>query len=85
MKDFFKYMSATVVGLIVFSILAGLIGAMCIVGMVASSSSAKDVSDNSVMVLEMSGMLNERSEGSLMDELNGSAVSTIGLTMYLMP
>lgn len=79
MKDFFKYMSATVVGLIVFSILAGLIGAMCIVGMVASSSSAKDVSDNSVMVLEMSGMLNERSEGSLMDELNGSAVSTIGL------
>ena len=44
MKDFFKYMSATVVGLIVFTLLTGVIGAMCIVGMIASGSSAKDVS-----------------------------------------
>lgn len=79
MKDFFKYMSATVVGLIVFSLLTGVIGMMCIVGMIASDSSAKDVSDNSVMVLNMSGMLDERSESSFMDELGGSAVGTIGL------
>ena len=79
MKDFFKYMSATVVGLIVFTLLTGVIGAMCIVGMIASGSSAKDVSENSVMVLNMSGMLDERSESSFMDELNGSTVGTIGL------
>jgi protease-4 len=79
MKDFFKYMSATVVGLIVFTLLTGVIGAMCIVGMIASGSSAKDVSDNSVMVLNMSGMLDERSESSFMDELNGGTVGTIGL------
>ena len=72
-------MSATVVGLIVFSLLTGVIGMMCIVGMIASDSSAKDVSDNSVMVLNMSGMLDERSESSFMDELGGSAVGTIGL------
>lgn len=52
---------------------------MCIVGMIASGSSAKDVSDNSVMVLNMSGMLDERSESSFMDELNGGTVGTIGL------
>lgn len=79
MKDFFKYMSATVVGLIVFTLLTGVIGAMCIVGMIASGSSAKDVSENSVMVLNMSGMLDERSENSFMDELNGGTVGTIGL------
>lgn len=79
MKDFFKYMSATVVGLIVFTLLTGVIGAMCIVGMIASGSSTKDVSDNSVMVLNMSGMLDERSESSFMDELNGGTVGTIGL------
>ena len=79
MKDFFKYMSATVVGLIVFTLLTGVIGAMCIVGMIASGSSAKDVSENSVMVLNMSGMLDERSESSFMDELNGGTIGTIGL------
>ena len=72
-------MSATVVGLIVFTLLTGVIGAMCIVGMIASGSSTKDVSDNSVMVLNMSGMLDERSESSFMDELNGGTVGTIGL------
>ena len=36
MKDFLKYMSATVVGLIVFTLITGIIGAMCIVGMIAS-------------------------------------------------
>lgn len=72
-------MSATVVGLIIFTLLTGVIGAMCIVGMIASGSSAKDVSENSVMVLNMSGMLDERSESSFMDELNGGTVGTIGL------
>ena len=79
MKDFFKYMSATVVGLIVFSVLTGIIGAMCVVGMIASGSATKDVSDNSVMVINMSGMLDERSQSSFIDELGGGSVGTIGL------
>ena len=79
MKDFLKYMSATVVGLIVFTLITGVIGTMCIVGMIASGSSAKDVSDNSVMVINLSGMLDERSESTFMDEINGNTVGTIGL------
>ena len=55
-------MAATVVGLIVFTLLTGVLGVMCIAGMIASESSAKDVSDNTVMVLNLSGVLNERSE-----------------------
>ena len=72
-------MSATVVGLIVFTLITGVIGTMCIVGMIASGSSAKDVSDNTVMVINLSGMLNERSESTFMDEISGNTVGTIGL------
>lgn len=79
MKDFLKYTAATVVGIIVFTIITGVLGVMCIVGMVASESSAKNVSDNSVMVLNLSGMLNERSEDSFMDKLGSGAVGAIGL------
>ncbi len=79
MKDFFKYMSATVVGLIIFSLICGAISVMSIVGMIASESSAKDVSDNTVMVLDMSGMLNERSESTFMDEISGGNSGLIGL------
>jgi len=79
MKDFLKYMAATVVGIIVFSILTGVLGLMCIVGMVASESSSKDVSDNTVMVLNLSGTLNERSEKTFMDQLNSNSINTIGL------
>ena len=79
MKDFFKYMSATVVGLIVFSLITGVIGVMCVVGMIASESSAKDVSDNTVMVLKLSGMLNERSEETFMSQFGGNDTGVIGL------
>lgn len=79
MKDFFKYMAATVVGIIVFSILTGVLGLMCIVGMIASESSSKDVSDNTVLVLNLTGTLEERSEESFMDQMGGSSIGTIGL------
>lgn len=79
MKDFFKYMAATVVGIIVFSILTGVLGLMCIVGMIASESSSKDVSDNTVLVLNLTGTLEERSEESFMDQMGGSSMGTIGL------
>lgn len=79
MKDFLKYTAATVVGIIVFSVITGVLGLMCIVGMVASESSAKDVSDNTVLVLNLTGALEERSEESIMDQMGGSSLATIGL------
>lgn len=80
MKDFFKYMAATVAGLIVFCVITGVIGVMSIVGMIASESAAKDVKDNTVMTLKLTGMLQERAEDSFMDQLTGgSAAGTIGL------
>lgn len=79
MKDFLKYTAATVVGIIMFSVLTCVLGLMCIVGMVASESSAKDVSDNTVLVLNLTGALEERAEESIMDQMGGGSLRTIGL------
>ena len=79
MKDFLKYMAATVAGIIVFTVIVGGIGVMSIIGMVASESQAKDVADNSVMVLDLSGMIDERSEDTPLGQLLGEKASTIGL------
>lgn len=80
MKDFLKYMAATVAGLLVFFLIMGVIGAMSIVGMIASESSATDVNDNTVMVLNLSGQLQERSDENMFDQITGaSAAGTIGL------
>jgi len=66
MKDFLKNVGATVVGIILFFVITGLLGMMCIIGMVAAGSSAKEVKDNSVMVLNLSGQLEERSEETIL-------------------
>ena len=60
MKEFIKNVGATVVGIFVFTILVGAIGMMSLVGMVASGSSAKDVADNTVFVINLEGQLQER-------------------------
>lgn len=79
MKDFLKYTCATVVGILAFSVLTGVIGTMCIIGMIASESSTKDVGDNSVMVINLSGLLEERSENTFINDLAGRGVGTTGL------
>lgn len=61
MKDFMKYVLATVVGLIVFGIVIALLGAMSMVGMVASGEQARNVSDNSVLVVNLTGAIDEQS------------------------
>lgn len=79
MKEFFKYVSATVVGLMVFCIAIMALGMMSIVGMVASSSTTKDVADNSVFVINLNGQLEERSSDNIFSQITGDESLTIGL------
>lgn len=79
MRNFLKQVSATVVGIMVFLIIVGALGVMSIVGMVASSSSTKDVADNTVFVVKLNGQLAERSNDNPLAQLTGDAVGTIGL------
>ena len=79
MKNFLKQVSATVVGIMVFFIIVGALGVMSIVGMVASSSSTKDVADNTVFVVKLDGQLVERSNDNPLAQLTGDAVGSVGL------
>ncbi|MBO4850903.1 MAG: signal peptide peptidase SppA [Prevotella sp.] len=80
MKEFFKMVFATIVGIFLFSLIIGLFAVMSLVGMVASGSSVKSVDDNSVMVLKLTGDLEERSQSDVKSMLMGGSTSgSIGL------
>lgn len=63
MKEFFKMTFATMCGIILLSVIAGILFMISLVGMIASESASTKVKDNSVFVLKLNGTINERSEG----------------------
>lgn len=83
MKDFFKYVTATIVGLFVFGIIITLLGVMSLVGMVAANDSTKDVAKNSVFVLNLSGTIQEQGQGNFLGELTGNTLNNLGLDQIL--
>lgn len=60
MKDFIKSVLATMVGIFGFFIVMGVLTMMSIIGMVASSSAAQNVEENSVFVLNLSGAISDQ-------------------------
>lgn len=83
MKEFFKHTLATVAGLIVFSIVAGIVGLGALAGMLVSDSSVRPVGEGSVMVLNLRGSIEERADGNIWGSLMGSADETTGLDQML--
>lgn len=71
MKQFLKYTLATIVGTLIVAVTLGIISVVAIVGMAASEQSPTEVKDNSVLALNLSGMLAERSEGGMLSSLLG--------------
>ena len=61
MKDFLKYVLATVVGIIAVGLISLIMSVISIVGM-ASSSSTTNVPKDAVMVLKLEGSIEERAE-----------------------
>lgn len=54
MKQFFKFVFASFVGMLLFSIITVLFGVITITGMIASSQSTKEPSENSILILDLS-------------------------------
>ncbi len=79
MKDFFKYVLATVVGMLLFSIVMGVFMVMSMVGIVASGEQTKSIKDNSVLVLNLSGTLDERAQADPMAFIKGEDTEATGL------
>ena len=74
MKEFFKYTLATICGIILLGIVFTLLSLMIIVGMVANSNQETTAKENSVFVLKLNGVIQERGEeDSPLSELLGEA------------
>jgi protease-4 len=88
MKDFLKYVFATVVGLGLASLLMCVIFFVSIIGMAASEGATSPVKKNSVLRINLSGSIEERAEEQdpfslAMSELRGDDNSTLGLDELL--
>lgn len=83
MKNFLKQVLATIVGLIIFGAIAGVMGVVSIIGMIASGEATQKVSDNSVMVLNLSGVIEEQGQENILGQLTGNTVNNLGLDNIL--
>ena len=81
MKDFIKHTLATVVGIFLFGIITCILMLMSIVGMMASNSQTKTIDDNSVLVIKLKGIIDDKTndEGNPLATLLGEEVETQGL------
>lgn len=82
MKQFLKYVLATVVGLVVTGVLLGFVSMLMFMG-VAMGSSSQSVEENSVVVMKLNGTLSERSEDNPFAELMGGTQTSLGLDNML--
>lgn len=83
MKDFFKNVAATIVGLFAFGLIMTILGFICIIGMVASGNSKPALKDNAVMVMKLQGQIEDRTEDNWLGELTGEQFNNIGMNRIL--
>jgi len=81
MKQFFKMTLATICGIVIFTVIMGFFMVISLLGMVASDSASTKVKENSVFVLKLDGVIDERAEaGSPLDTmLDMGDMSEMGL------
>ena len=74
MKQFFKYTFATMCGIVLLCVITGIFFLISIVGMVAAGNQTTTVKENSVFVLKLNGVVQERGdESNVLTELLGQA------------
>lgn len=79
MKDFFKNVLATAVGVLLVGFITGFFMVVSLVGMTLSQSETAPVADNSVLVLRLTGSLSERANDDVLASLFGDRIPKLGL------
>lgn len=79
MKDFFKNVLATAVGVLLVGFITGFFMVVSLVGMALSQSETAPVADNSVLVLRLTGSLSERANDDVLTSLFGDRIPKLGL------
>ena len=79
MKDFLKYVLATITGIIVLGLIMGIFFVISLVGLAASSASTVPVEKNSVFTFMLSGQVDERVQDDIVGQLTGQVSENMGL------
>lgn len=79
MKDFFKNVLATAVGVLLVGFITGFFMVVSLVGMALSQNETAPVADNSVLVLRLTGSLSERANDDVLASLFGDRIPKLGL------
>lgn len=79
MKDFIKSTFATVVGIVIFNVIIGVVGIMSLVGIVAASEDTQAINDNSVLVINLSGAMTEQTVENPIGQFLGDTFNGLGL------
>ena len=83
MKDFLKYTLASIVGLLVCTVIVTIISVISIIGIAASSGTAVVVEDNSLFKLELKGEVTERMIDNPFASLMSEEQTALGLNDVL--
>ena len=83
MKDFLKYTLATIVGILLLALIVGIFSLLTLTGLASMSSVSEPIQSNSVMVIDLDGMLDERSVDNPFAEFMGSGKESLGLNDLL--
>ena len=79
MKDFIKFTFASVLGVLLAGIIFTVLGIVSMVGMVASSDTETTVEENSILFLDMEGILSERVQDNPLQAIIGEEFKEYGL------
>ncbi|MCF0199050.1 MAG: signal peptide peptidase SppA [Bacteroidaceae bacterium] len=83
MKSFLKYTLATMLGLLLFSIVAGIISIISFAGMIASENLGAPIKDKSVMRINLNGGMEEQGQSNPLAMLTGGEQESLGLDILL--
>ncbi len=82
MKQFFKNVAATVVGLFAFGIVMAMFCLVCMIGMLVGSKKPA-LKDNAVMVMKIQGEITDHVQNNILGELTGGQANQLGMNEIL--
>lgn len=83
MKDFIKFTFASLLGIVLASIIFIVLGIVTMVSLTVSSDTETIVNENSIFIIDFEGTLTERSENNPLQQIIGSEFNNYGLDEVL--
>ena len=83
MKQFFKNVAATIVGIFGFGIIMVILAVITLIGMMCNSSKTPSLKDNSVMVMKLQGQISDQANDDWLGQLTGNQYNNLGMNNIL--